>query len=192
VRCQDGDQGAYDELFSTLHQDAFRWIYSLVRNEEDALEIMQDCFVRVFRHLPRLQDPSKFPSWFSRMIVNQVNTWRVKAAKTRTEHLEESWEVPNDSLPIQGSAGSGSPRTMAARTEVLEHVNEAIAHLPPKQRTAVMLFDVEGWTIKKIAESLDCSEGAVKFNIFQGRRKLRSLLGQYVDEEGNARFDEVE
>lgn len=191
ARCQRDEPGAFDELFTMIHNDMFRWIYSMVRNEEDAMEILQECAIRIYRHLPRLQDRHRFGAWASRMIVNQVNTWRVKAARQRTEMLEEGWEVPNESLPIQG-AGSPDPRTAAARREVLRDVNEAIRELPPRQRTAVLLFDVKGWTIKQIAHELDCSEGAVKFNIFQGRRKLRALLGTYVDEEGNPVFEQAE
>ncbi|MDK2970991.1 MAG: polymerase sigma-70 factor, subfamily [Candidatus Sumerlaeota bacterium] len=185
ARCQQEEPGAFDELFAAIQQDVFRWTYSLVRNEENAQEISQDCLVRIFRHLPRLKDPERFGSWASRLIVNQVNTWRVKERRTRLESLNDAREVDNDALPLQG-AGPPSPRAAASRSEILRHVNRAITELPPRQRTAVLLFDVKGWSIRQIAEDLGCSEGAVKFNIFQGRRKLREILGEYVDEDGNA------
>lgn len=191
ARCQSDEPGAFDELFNLIHNDMFRWIYSMVRNEDDTMEILQECCVRIYRHLPRLQDRHRFGAWSARMIVNQVNTWRVKAARQRTEMLEEGWEVPNEALPIQGT-GSPDPRTAAARREVLRDVNDAIRELPPRQRTAVLLFDVKGWSIKEIARELECSEGAVKFNIFQGRRKLRALLKDYVDERGNPVYEQAE
>src|SRR5690606_7912677 len=148
-------------------EDMFRWIYSMLRDEDETEEVLQECCVRIFRHLPRLNDPARFGAWSSRMIVNQVNTRRVKARKTRLEQLKDGAEFGSESLPLQGRAGA-TPRAAAARSEILDHVNQAIAELPPKQRTAVMLFDVEGWSIRQIAEELDCSEGAVKFNMFQG------------------------
>ncbi|MBI5155084.1 RNA polymerase sigma factor [Candidatus Poribacteria bacterium] len=187
-RCQRGVAGAWDELFLAVRDDLFRWIYSLVRSEEDAQEILQDCCVRIFRHLPSLKDPARFGSWAGRMVINQVNTWRVRSRRTRLESLDESWEVPNEAMPIQGAAGP-NPRRAASRAEVLRDVNRAIAELPPRQRTAVLLFDVKGWTIKEIAEKLGCSEGAVKFNIFQGRRKLRGLIECHVDDAGRPVFD---
>lgn len=183
-RCREGDGAAFDELFTMIHDDLFRWSYSLVRDEEDAQEIMQDCFVRIFRHINRLQDPAKFAQWASRLLVNQTNTYRVKKRKHQTEELEEGYDVKDDALPLSARS-SPNPRTAAARKEVLDHVNEAIRALPPRQRTAVMLFDVKGQSIRQIAEQLECSEGAVKFNIFQGRRKLRLLLEKYVDDDGN-------
>ncbi len=191
-RCRRGDDAAFDELFVAIRDDMFRWIYSMLRDEDETEEVLQECCVRIFRHLPRLKDSAKFGSWAARMIVNQVNSRRVKARRTRLDHLEEGIEAATDTLPLQGTTGMVSPRAAAARSEVLDHVNRAIAELPPKQRTAVMLFDVQGWSIREIAEELECSEGAVKFNMFQGRRKLRQLLGQFVDGGGNPMYGHAE
>jgi len=182
-RCQRHEPGAHDELFTMIRQDMYRWIYSLLRDDDATEEVLQECCIRMFRHLPRLKERNRFGAWASRMIVNQVNTHRVKANRTRLESLEEGVDVPNDALPIQGRPSS-NPRSAAARAEVLRDVNQAITQLPPRQRTAVLLFDVENWSIREIAEHLGCSEGAIKFNIFQGRRKLRALLSQHVDPDG--------
>jgi RNA polymerase sigma-70 factor (ECF subfamily) len=189
LRCREGDQAAFDELFRFINQDIFRWAYSLVRDEDDAMEVMQDCFMRIFRHLHRLEDPKKFANWVSRLIVNQANTFRVKRSKKQTESLEEGYDVEEDALPLQGRAGP-NPREAASKEEVFRHVNEAIRELPPRQRMAVLLFDVQGRSIREIAEELGCSEGAVKFNIFQGRRKLRTLLEDYVDGDGKLKLAE--
>ncbi len=183
-RCRAGEPGAFDELFSFIRDDLFRWTFSLVRNEDDALEIMQECFLRIFRHLHRLQDPNKFAQWVSRLVINQTNTYRVKRRKSQTEELEEGFDIQEGALPLQGK-GVPNPRKAAEREEVFRKVNEAIAELPPRQRLAVLLFDVKGKSIREIAGELECSEGAVKFNIFQGRRKLRGMLQNYMDRHGN-------
>jgi RNA polymerase sigma-70 factor (ECF subfamily) len=188
-RCRTGDSAAFDELFTMIHQDLYRWAYSLVRDEDDAMEVVQDCFLRIFRHLNRLQDSKKFPHWVSRLLMNQTNTFRVKKRRGQTEELEEGFDVEEDALPIQGRAGP-NPRKAAEKEEVFRHVNEAIRELPPRQRTAVLLFDVQGRSIREIADELGCSEGAVKFNIFQGRRKLRALLENYVDQDGKLSLTE--
>jgi RNA polymerase sigma-70 factor (ECF subfamily) len=189
ARCQKGDQRAFDELFRQIHDDLFRWAFSLVRDEDDALEITQECFVRIFRHMHKLEDPARFPQWASRLLVNQTNTFRVKKNRNQTEELLEQYDVEESSFPIQGSTGP-SPRKAAERREIFARVNEAIRELPPRQRQAVLLFDVEGKSIREIADMMECSEGAIKFNIFQGRRKLRLLLEEYVDKDGNLSITE--
>lgn len=175
ARCRRGEEAAFDELFAAIHEDLARWFFSLLRNEEDAQEAVQECFVRIFRHLHTLEDPAKFSSWVGRLVVNLANTSRTRAGRHRMESLEPGIEVDNDQLPLQGR-GPADPREAASRTEILRRVNEAVTHLPPRQRTAVMMFDVQNIPIARIAEELGCSQGAVKFNIFQGRRKLRELL----------------
>ncbi|MGF1572553.1 MAG: RNA polymerase sigma factor [Sumerlaeia bacterium] len=190
-RCQAQEGAAQDELFTLVRDDLFRWIYSMVRNEEDALELLQECSLRMFRHLPRLQDPQKFAGWTSRLVVNQVNTWRVKRRKTAHEELLDGVEVDNDALPLQGGKQAPNPRAALCRKEVVTYVNEAMNGLPPKQRVAVELFDLQQYSIKEIAELQECSEGAVKFNIFQGRRKLRELLTPYLSETGQLRYEDV-
>lgn len=187
--CRNGDAACFDRLFSMIHEDIFRWSYSLVRDEDDALEITQECFIRIFRHLHRLQDSRKFAQWVGRLLVNQTNTYRVKSRRHQTEELEEGFDVEEDSLPLQGMR-STNPRKAAEHREILRNVNEAIRELPPRQRTAVLLFDVKGRSIKEIADELGCSEGAVKFNIFQGRRKLRALLERYVGADGKLSLTE--
>ncbi len=164
-----------------IHQDLYRWLYSLLRNEDDAQEAVQECFLRIFRHLHSLGDDAKFAGWVGRLVVNYANTFRSRSAKKRFEELEPAIEVEESQLPIQGKGGR-DPRAAAEEKEVFLRVNEAITHLPPRQRTAVMLFDVQGHSIAEIAKQLGCSEGAVKFNIFQGRRKLRALLSDLVGE----------
>lgn len=191
IRCQALDSRAQEELFTLIREDLFRWIYSMVRNEEDALELLQECCLRMFRHLPNLNAPEKFAGWTSRLVVNQVNTWRVKSRKTSHEELLDGIEVENENLPIQGGKQAPDPRTALSRKQLRSIVNNAINELPPKQRIAVELFDVQQHTIKQIAELQECSEGAVKFNIFQGRRKLRELLTPLLSETGQFLYEDI-
>jgi RNA polymerase sigma-70 factor (ECF subfamily) len=188
-RCQQEGPGAFDELFELIQEDLYRWIYSIVRSPDETDEIFQETCVRIYRHLKRLKDPEKFPAWVSRIVVNQSNTHRTRSGRMRTVSLEESIEVPNEALVAQ-STPAPDARQEVYRKEVLEEVNTAIRELPPRQRTAVLLFDVENYSIKEIASLLECSEGAVKFNIHQGRRKLRELLAHHVEDLGDRKVIE--
>lgn len=190
-QCQQGEPGAFDRLYDATRDDLFRFCFSMLRDEDDALEVLQECFVRIYRHLHRLKDPERFGAWATRVAVNQANSFRVRRTRNRMQPLEEGWqEADEDQLPLQ-AAPAPDPRAAASRAEVLELVNEAIRQLPPRQRTAVLLFDVKDWSLKEIAEHMECSEGAVKFNVFQGRRKLRALLGGFVGDDGRPAFDDA-
>ncbi len=180
LRCQQGDQAAFDELYNELKEDLFRWIYSLMRNHDDAEEVFQECVIRVFRHIGTLREPERFSHWLYRLVVNQCNTHRVRAGRHSYTELDEQIEVKPEDCVFRSTIPD-NPRKALMRKETMRLINSRIASLPPKQRLAVLLFDVEGFSIKEVAERLECSEGAVKFNIHEGRKKLRTLLAPFYD-----------
>jgi RNA polymerase sigma-70 factor (ECF subfamily) len=73
-----------------------------------------------------------------------------------------------------------NPRDKASRRQIREHIEEAMGTLPDRQQTAVVLFEIEGCSIKEIATAMSCSEGAVKFNIHEARKKLQRRLGYLI------------
>ncbi len=192
ARCQQDSPGAFEELFALIQEDLYRWIFSLIRNTEDTEELFQECCLRIYRHLPRLKEASKFPAWVSRIVVNQAATHWGRAGRLRTASLDETYPDEEEDGPpiVQPTATDENPREAAYRREVFDEVNEAIQQLPARQRMAVLLFDVENYSIKEIADVMECSEGAVKFNIHQGRRKLRELLAHHVEGEGQRKVIE--
>lgn len=178
-RCQEGDQAAFSQLYNELKDDLFRWIYSLMRDYDEAEEVFQDCTIRLFRHIGSLKDPTRFRFWLYRLVVNQANTHRSRRSRHAYTPLEEGIEVKPDHYVFR-SAMPENPRKALMRKELKNHINREIAELPSRQRLSVLLFDVEGFSIREVAEFLECSEGAVKFNIHEGRKKLRESLGSLV------------
>lgn len=183
-RCQQDAPGAFDELFPLIQEDLYRWIFAMIRSHDDTDEIFQECCMRIYRHLPRLRETQRFSAWVSRIVVNQCATFSSRAGRMKAYSLDEAMESGDETPGFQPVATSEDPRQAAYKAEVYTEVNKAIQQLPPRQRTAVLLFDVENHSIKEIAETMGCSEGAVKFNIHQGRRKLRELLAHHIEGEG--------
>lgn len=178
-QCQGGDERAFEVLYNSLKENLFRWIFSLMRNHDDAEEVFQECVIRLFRHIGSLREPERFSHWLYRIVVNQCNTHRARMGRNVHVTLEESIEVKPEDFVFK-SAVPENPRRSLMRKELMDFINRNIAALPPKQRMAVILFDVEGLSIREVAEYLGCSEGAVKFNIHEGRKKLRITLSPLV------------
>lgn len=178
-RCQSGDESAFSELYEFLHKDVYRLIYSITRNAEDTEEVFQECWIRIFRHIPSLKETAKFPGWLSRIIVNQANTHFRKEKRSDFEEFNEEIEVSSDSVMFKAAA-SETPRQTLIRKEIRSEINKAISQLPNKQRISLVLFDVKGYSIKEIAEIMSCSEGAIKFNIHQARQKLQKDLSHLL------------
>lgn len=177
--CRRGEREATEDLLRAISPDMYRIIYSMLRDHDDTDEVVQETLVRIFRHVGQLKEPERFPSWAMRIAVNQVQTWRMKRNRQRTYELDESMETEGGVVMLSGNQG-GTPREEAVRGEIRDQIKQAMATLPNRQQTAVVLFELEGCSIKEIATAMSCSEGAVKFNIHEARKKLKSRLGHLM------------
>jgi len=189
VRCQQGDPSAFEDLVGRIGPDLYKMIYAQVRDHDDTDEILQECLIRIYKHLGTLREVAKFPGWISRMIVNQCHSHRLKRARTVMESTDDLVEV-NDRDVMWQNPQAGNPRKILMRKEIMADINRAIRELPPRQRSAIVLFEVEGFSIRQIANTMECSEGAVKFNIHQARKKLKASLRQYVRQRPSEREKE--
>lgn len=176
VRCQAGSLQAFEELCAAVQDDLYAFILSILRDHEDAADVHQECLIRVFKGLPKLRELSRFPGWIMRTAVNQCNTLR-SSRSARIISLEDDTAESADLKPMFTPVPA-SPRELTAAHELQQHLNSAIETLPPKQKTTILLYEVEQLTIRQISELLECSEGVVKFNLFEARKKLRIALGK--------------
>ncbi|MCL5270089.1 MAG: RNA polymerase sigma factor [bacterium] len=177
--CRRGERAAIERLLRLVSPDIYRLVYSMLRDHDDADEVVQETLIRLFRHLPSLKDADRFASWVMRIAVNQVQTWRVKKGRNRLYEMAEGFEPDEDVIVFAGSAG-GNPREEAVRREVRDEIELAMTELPERQKMAMVLFEIEGLSIKEVASAMDCSEGAVKFNIHKARKKLQRRLAHLV------------
>ena len=190
TRCQQGNQAAFEELVGRIGPDLYKMIFAQMRDHDDTDEILQECLIRLYKHLPSLREVAKFPGWVSRMIINQCHSHRLKRSRTAMESTDDMVEIQDREVMWQ-NAQSGNPRRDLMRKEVMADINRAIRELPPRQRSAIVLFEVEGCSIRQVAEAMECSEGAVKFNIHQARKKLKQSLREYVRQRPSEREKEV-
>lgn len=159
--------------------------YSLLSNPDDAREVVQDAFLKVYLNLASLQRPEAFVSFLLRSVSNLSLNFRRGRRLRRNAGLDESW-VTGDANPAEadGARGVRSDHsihsTRPGRTledkELAERRRAAMEQLPEKQRLAIELFAVQGLPQKEVAETLECSIEAVKWYVFQGRKTLKQLL----------------
>lgn len=185
-RALDGDRTAFDELIVRYQRQAVAVSYRLLGNTQDALEVTQDAFLKSFTSLPSLQKPEAFGGWLMRIVSNLSLNFRRGRKSGR--------QLPLDDLLGQsdsgGDAGSGSdwaaksgdPVRNLESQELGKKLQEALNMLPEKQRLAIIMFTIEEMPQKQVAESLECSVEAVKWHVFQGRKKLKEILREQLAE----------
>lgn len=178
-RCRSGEYDAFEQLCCAIREELYCYVYSILRDHDRADETVQECLVRVYRHLPGLEDPDKFPWWLSRMAVNQCKSYWARENARPTTALDDSLEVPNERL-VASAAPAESPREAAQKHETEREIRTAIESLPERQRAAIVLFELEQHPIREVAALLGCSEGAVKFHIHEARKKLKERLAHHL------------
>lgn len=187
VYCQadaQPDKAGFAELLRRYQSHLNRLFYHLAPDWEERADLTQEVWIRVYRHLHRLQDPTKFRGWLSRIATNlfydelrkrkRVNQPISLDAPLYVDDGEMSWELPDD---------APSPSDDLATREFYEHLQVAIADLPETFRTTIVLREIEGLAYEEIAEITGVSLGTVKSRIARARLKLQSVLQNYLDEE---------
>ncbi|HRK32530.1 MAG TPA: RNA polymerase sigma factor, partial [Tepidisphaeraceae bacterium] len=143
----------------------------------DALEVTQEAFLKAYRSLASLQNPAAFGGWLLRIVSNLSLNFR-RGRKLRSQlPLDDLLGPQNESAVSTGWGGTSNDPTRAIEgRELGDRLKQALTQLPEKQRDAILLFTVEQLPQRQVAEILDCSVEAVKWHVFQGRKKLKELL----------------
>jgi RNA polymerase sigma-70 factor (ECF subfamily) len=184
-RVLDGNRKAFDDLIVRYQRQAVAVSYRLLGNTQDALEVTQDAFLKAFSSLATLQKPEAFGGWLMRIVSNLSLNFRRGRKSGQQLPLDD---LLGPSEPTMGQAGAGSewmaksgdPLRSMESQEMGKRLQEALNELPEKQRMAIIMFTIEQMPQKQVAEALDCSVEAVKWHVFQGRKKLKEMLKDYL------------
>lgn len=174
-----GDPGAFEDLFLLHGRRVFAVAQRITNNREDAEDVVQETFRKVFLHLDDFQEKSRFSTWLIRIAMNEA-FMLVRRRRGVVETLPENTEDGVKSFADPFVDHSPSPEEAYWRRERNELLSGAINRLGPKMRSAILLRDIEERSVEETAELLGSSRSAVKARVFQGRRKLRRMVNRGV------------
>ncbi len=174
TRVQRGDMNAYQELIQLYQKKVFRVISSYQRNPEDAMEVVQDTFLKVYIARNTWERRTSFAAWLYRIAINaSIDRYR-RSGKDKATYLEDMVEAQ-----IHDSATAERPRTALERLRDQERrriLEEAIRKLPERQREVVSLRYFAEMQLVEIAALLNCPLGTVKSNLHKAVNALKNLL----------------
>lgn len=163
-----GDLDAFETLYHKYKDQLYRTALAITNDRCAAEEILQDCFLRAYDHIDRVNGCSSLRPWLHRIIVNLSYNW---AAKRRLRLI--SLEDVFGSLLMTPRA---SPEEAFERREFLKVVYEAINSLSMPQRVVIVLFYLQGFSLAEIAYVMDCPVGTVKSRLYNARKNLKEKL----------------
>jgi RNA polymerase sigma-70 factor (ECF subfamily) len=183
-QCLAGRKEAFDELIRRYQRAAVTVSYRFLGSTHDAAEVTQDAFLKAYANLRTLEQPEAFRGWLMRIVSNLSLNYR-RSRKTRRQ-------LPLDDIlgATEGGERSGggsewmgrdtTPAHALESKELGEKLQRALELLPEKQRMAIVLFAIQEMPQKDVAAILQCSVEAVKWHVFQGRKKLKDILKEQL------------
>lgn len=174
-RVQNGEAEAFEELVRAHEKTVYNLALRLVGNPQDAEDMAQEAFLKVYRSLPEFRGESKFSVWLYRIVSNVCldhlrRQGRRPASSLTTEDEdgeEQQWDVPDESQ---------SPERLLEQKLTREAVQRGLETLPEDQRQILLLREIRGMSYEEIGQTLDLEPGTVKSRIFRARKKLVAWL----------------
>ncbi len=183
---QGGDRGAFRTLVERHQRRAFSIAFGLVRDDNDARDIVQEAFLRVYRGLDTFEGSSSFFTWLYRIVTNlSIDLIRKPGRKaaafdeTRTGGEEDE----RASMPMMARVDGSDPVDVMRRKEIAGRIRAALEALPPYHRDVILLREIEGLSYEEMAEAMGVSKGTIMSRLFHARQKLQRALADCYDEQ---------
>ena len=179
TRAQQGSEKAYRELLGRFQRPVFSIIYRMIRDREQAEDLAQETFVRVFNNIDRYDPRYKFSSWIFKIATNLTIDW-IRRKELDTVSIDGSRNAVTaeqiEATSITIASQDENPEELLEAKELGEEIEGAIDKLRPEYRAAILLRHVESREYQEIAEILSLPLGTVKTYIHRGRNELREQL----------------
>jgi RNA polymerase sigma-70 factor (ECF subfamily) len=181
---QQGDKAAFRRLVERHQRRAFAIALGLVRDENDARELVQDAFLRVYKGLASFQGGSSFFTWLYRIVHNLAIDLMRKPGRRDAELAERTTIDEDTDFPLVARIDGADPLDVVRRREIAGRIQVALDALPPYHRGVILMREVEGMSYEEMAQAMGVSKGTIMSRLFHARQKLQRALADCYAEEG--------
>ena len=178
-RCKQGDTDAFGQLVDRYQQRVYNIAFRMTNNHEDALDLAQESFLRVYRALASYKGESAFGTWVFRIASNVCLDELRKKKRQPLIALSTDALMPGEEgdYPIEIAAGEGhSPEQQLLRGEMRREITQALGQVSEEHRLVLVLRDIEGYSYDEIAEMVGVNVGTIKSRLNRARLALREVL----------------
>lgn len=173
-----GDRRAFAVLYQRYERKVYAVAYGFLRNQEDALDVLQEAFIKVHRYLPKFEGQSSFYTWLYRIVANLCIDHLRRAGRKKDVEFDDrlrhdEGEGAADRLPV---STLGDPSEAVKNKEILAAVEESLDQLSDKHRAVIVMRELQGLSYADMAKSMNCSKGTIMSRLFHARRNMQKLL----------------
>jgi RNA polymerase sigma-70 factor (ECF subfamily) len=179
---QDGDHAAFEQLVRAYDQGVLRLAMNLLRSPEDAHDVYQEAFLRVYRNLHAFRFDCSFHTWLFRIVTNLcLDQMRKRKVRKEEPTVLATAEGPMDRMDaVPEERVDGDPQRYLFSGQLRRKIKEVLGELTPRERVVFELRHYQGLRLRKIGEVLGTSEEAAKNCLFRATQKMRAALGDFL------------
>ena len=178
-----GDRDAFRTLFERYHRRAYALAFGVLRHQDDALDVVQDAFIKAHKYLDKFEGNSSFYTWLYRIVMNLAidhlrKHKRVKPVELDEAHLEEGAAGDDSLLP---KFLGGNPGRALMDKEIRARIDEALAELSENHRPVLVMRELEGMSYEEMAQAMGCSKGTIMSRLFHARKNMQKRLADLME-----------
>ncbi len=190
LAAQQGDPQAFRKLVERHQRRVFAIAVGIVRDENDARELTQEAFIRVYKGLDQFKGGSSFFTWLYRIVTNLAIDLMRRPGRRDAEFVDDRYANDGQSdealAPFMSHVDGADPFQAVRRGEITRRLQEALDALPPYHLGVILMREVEGMSYEEMAQAMGVSKGTIMSRLFHARQKLQRALRDCYAEEASA------
>lgn len=183
ARTREGDQAAFRKLVERYQRRVYQLAFGILKDHEEAMDVVQDAFWKAHRNLPGFKGDSAFYTWVYRITYNLAIDALRKAGRGEKVEVEENTLTDEGDQGEAYGAGPANPQKAMLRGELGGHLQRALATLSENHRAILILREVDGLSYEELSETLNIPKGTVMSRLFHARHKMQEALRGYLGED---------
>ena len=187
AQARAGDHEAFRDLFHRYHRRAYSLAFGVVHNQDDALDVVQEAFIKAHRNLAKFEGASSFYTWLYRIVMNLAIDHIRK--RKRAHHVDFNDALDHGKDESAGGDDGLMPRILGqnpgkalVRKEIRTHINIALAELSDNHRAVLVMRELEGLSYEEMAQAMQCSKGTIMSRLFHARKNMQRRLLELMGE----------
>jgi RNA polymerase sigma-70 factor (ECF subfamily) len=175
-----GNRRAFRFLVQRYQRKVYAVAYGFLRSREDALDVVQESFIKVHRYLDRFEGNSSFYTWLYRIVANLCIDHLRRNKRHRDVEFDDALRHDNEgdkpTALTTTLQGMGDPGEMLRRKEIMAAFQDCLQHLSDKHRAVIVMREIQGMSYEEMAQTMECSKGTIMSRLFHARRNMQKLL----------------
>lgn len=191
LAARKGDRDAFRTLFERYHRRAYALAFGVLRHQDDALDVVQDAFIKAHKYLDKFEGNSSFYTWLYRIVMNLAIDHLRKHRRVKPVELDESRMEDGADEGLASRILGGNPGRALQDKEIRTRIDRALDELSDNHRAVLVMRELEGLSYEEMAQAMECSKGTIMSRLFHARRNMQKRLLDLIENPSRELLDEL-